>query len=64
MPTTPTDLRIPRRPADRLVLRDGYTLLMRIASLRSDLSGGCSDAYDHLEARVRRLLAETEAAAL
>jgi hypothetical protein len=59
-----TEERIPRRPGDRYVLKDGYTLLMRIAHQRASLPADCSEAYDGLEARVRTLVADAEAAAL
>jgi hypothetical protein len=64
MHTIPNREPIPSHPGDRYVLKDGYTLLMRIALLRADLHGSCAEVYDGLEARVRSLVAETEAAAL
>lgn len=57
------DQRIPRRPGDRYVLKDAYTLLMRIALLRADAPHASRDSYDGLEARVRSLVLEAEAAA-
>lgn len=61
--TTSFDQRIPRAAADRFVLKEGYLLLMRIGLLRAELPESCAHPYETLEARVRHLVAEVEAAA-